>query len=156
MKLNILLASAATALALVSGLAAAMDEPDPSDKLAGTNSDFAQGRRAVEARDWKTAITSLTAADKRTPNNAEVHNLLGFAYRNSGQVDLALQYYLRALQIDSRHRGAHEYIGEAYLMQNNPAKAEEHLAALKKLCPSICPERDELAGKVAQYRKSKG
>jgi tetratricopeptide (TPR) repeat protein len=156
MKLNILLASVAAVLALASGPAAPMDEPDPSDKLADMNSDFAQGRRAVEARDWKTAITSLTAADKRTANNAEIHNLLGFAYRNSGQIDVALKHYQRALQIDSRHRGAHEYIGEAYLMLNDAAKAEEHLATLRKLCPSTCPERDELAGKITQYRKSKG
>ena len=150
-----LLISIAALLALASGSATSMDEPDPSDALAAKNPDFAQGRRAVEARDWKTAIQRLNAADKRTANNAEIYNLLGFAYRNDGQVDVAIKHYQRALQIESRHLGAHEYIGEAYLMLNDPAKAEEHLAALKRLCPSVCPERDELANKVAQYRTRK-
>lgn len=35
---------------------------------------------------------------------------------HSGQLDLAFKHYQRALQLDPRHLGAHEYIGEAYLM----------------------------------------
>jgi len=147
-------ASIAVALSVVSGAAAPALEPDAVDVLAERNPDFAQGRRAVEARDWKTAIKSLTEADKRTPNNADVHNLLGFAHRNDGQVDVALKHYQRALQIDPRHRGVHEYIGEAYLMTGNPAKAEEHLATLNKICPRVCEERDDLGKKIAAYRSS--
>jgi hypothetical protein len=37
-------------------------------------------------------------------------------------------------------------------MANNPAKAEEHLAQLKRLCPSVCEEYDDLSKKLAQYR----
>jgi len=147
-------ASIAVALAVVSGPAAPAMEPDAIDVLTDSNPDFAQGRRAVESRDWKTAIKWLTAADKRTANNADVHNLLGFAYRNDGQVEVALKHYQRALQIDPRHRGAHEYIGEAYLVARNPAKAEEHLAALKRVCPGVCEEHDDLRKKIAAYRAS--
>jgi len=144
----------AVALAVVAGPATPAMEPDPVDVLTDSNPDFAQGRRAVEARDWKTAIKWLTAADKRTANNADIHNLFGFAYRNDGQVDAALKHYQRALQIDPRHRGVHEYIGEAYLMAKNPAKAEEHLATLRKICPRVCEEHDDLRKKIAAYRAS--
>lgn len=154
MSLKSMLAAAATAalLSATAGPALSAMEPEAIDVLTQENPDFAQGRRAVEARDWKTAIKWLAAADKRTPNNADIHNLLGFAYRNSGEVETALKHYGRALQIDSRHRGAHEYIGEAYLMMNNVAKAEEHLAALKRVCSSVCEEREDLSRKIAQYR----
>ena len=157
MNLKTILASAsiAFAVAVASGPAAPAMEPEAIDVLTDRNPDFAQGRRAVEARDWKTAIKWLTAADKRTVNNADIHNLLGFAYRNDGQLDVALKHYERALQIDPRHRGVHEYMGEAYLMLNDPAKAEEHLAILKKICTSACPERDDLSSKIAQYRARK-
>jgi len=151
MKAKAMLAAAAVA-AVLSGPAPAAMEPEAIDVLTQENPDFAQGRRAIEARDWKTAIKWLTAADKRVPGNADIHNLLGFAHRNSGQVEQALKHYQRALQIDSRHRGAHEYIGEAYLMMNNVAKAEEHLAALKRVCSGVCEERDDLSRKIAQYR----
>lgn len=145
-------AAAAALLTALAGPALSAMEPEAIDVLTQDNPDFAQGRRSVEARDWKSAIKWLGSADKRTPNNADIHNLLGFAYRNSGQVDQALKHYQRALQIDSRHRGAHEYIGEAYLMMNNVAKAEEHLAALKRVCSSVCEEREDLSRKIAQYR----
>jgi Flp pilus assembly protein TadD len=157
MKAKSILAATCVAFsfAIASGPAAPAMEPEPADVLAASNPDFAQGRRAVETRDWKAAIKWLTAADKRTANNAEVHNLLGFAYRNDGQVELALQHYQRALQIDPRHRGAHEYIGEAYLMANNPAKAEEHLVILRKICPGACEERDDLSRKIAAFHARK-
>jgi len=148
------LASVAVALALAVASAPAMPamEPDPLDVLVGNNPDFAQGKRAVEARDWKAAIKWLTAAEKRAGRNADIQNYLGFAYRNDGQLDISFKHYEQALKIDPRHRGAHEYIGEAYLMTGNLAKAEEHLAALKRACPAVCEEYDDLSKKIADYR----
>jgi tetratricopeptide (TPR) repeat protein len=145
-------AAVAVVLALASAPAMSAAEPDPLDVLVGNNPDFAQGKRAVEARDWKTAIKWLTAAEKRAGSNADIQNYLGFAYRNDGQLDASFKHYALALKIDPRHRGAHEYIGEAYLMTKNLAKAEEHLAALKRVCPAICEEYDDLSKKIADYR----
>ena len=51
-----------------------------------------------------------------------------------------------------RHRGAHEYIGEAYLMANNLNKAEEHLAARQRICLIPCEEYEDLKKAVADYR----
>ena len=156
MNLKSILASAsiAVALSVVSGAAAPALEPDAVDVLAERNPDFAQGRRAVEARDWDTAIKAFNAAAGRDARNADIQNMLGYAYRNAGQLEASLKHYQRALQIDPRHRGVHEYIGEAYLMTGNPAKAEEHLATLNKICPRVCEERDDLGKKIAAYRAS--
>jgi len=147
-------ASVAIALALAMVAAPAMPamEPDPLEVLVGNNPEFAQGKRAVEARDWKTAIKWLTAADKRTGRNADIQTYLGFAYRNDGQLDASFRHYEQALKINPRHLGAHEYIGEAYLMSKNLAKAEEHLAALKRVCLAFCEEYDDLNKKIADYR----
>ena len=138
----------AASLVIVPVAAIAVDtapEPAPSPE-------FVTGKRAIEARDWDAAIKALSAAAQREPRNADAQNLLGYAYRNLGQLEAALRHYQRALQIDPRHLGAHEYIGEAYLMANNLAKAEEHLAALQRHCPGICAERDDLNNKIATYR----
>lgn len=142
----------AFALALIAAPAMTAMEPDPLDVLVGSNPDFAQGKRAVEARDWKAAIKWLTAAEQRTSRNADIQNYLGFAYRNDGQLEASFKHYQQALKIDPRHRGAHEYIGEAYLLTGNLAKAEEHLAALKRVCPRVCEEYDDLSKKIADYR----
>ena len=128
--------------------AIAMDDrptPAPSAELQA-------GRKAIEAKDWTSAIKWLSAAERADSRNADVQNLLGFAHRNSGQLDAAFKYYERALQLDPRHLGAHEYVGEAYLMANNLPKAEEHLAALKRYCARMCEERDDLEKKIAEYR----
>lgn len=142
----------AASLAAAAGPALPAMDPDPVDALSARDADFARGRKAIEARDWNTAIKALLAAEQRDSRNADIQNLLGFAYRNSGQLDAAFKHYQRALQIDPRHRGAHEYLGEAYLMAKNPAKAEEQLAALKKVCPGVCEEYDDLKKKIDAYR----
>ena len=156
MSLKTMMASTCLIAGLaVSGIALPAFDADPLEDLAMSNTDFQRGRAAVEARDWANAIKWLGAADKRTPGNADIHNLLGFSYRNSGQLEPALKHYRRALEIDPRHRGAHEYIGEAYLMAGNPAKAEEHLATLKRICPIRCDERDDLGRKIASYKSTR-
>ena len=123
-------------------------EPTPPPLSA----EHAAGRRAIEARDWDASIKALTAAAKREDKNPDIQNLLGFAYRNSGQLEPAFRHYERALKLDPQHLGAHEYVGEAYLMAKNPAKAEAHLAALTRICPSLCEPRDDLKRKIDDYR----
>lgn len=135
-------------LAFTPGVAVAVDDPTPP-----VSAEHEAGKRAVAAKDWNGAIQALTAAEKRDTRNADIHNLLGYAYRQSGKLDSAFKHYDRALQLNPRHLGAHEYIGEAYLMANNPAKAEDHLAALKRYCSRVCGERDDLEKAIAEYRR---
>jgi Flp pilus assembly protein TadD len=142
-------------LALWPGTGAA----DPAeDDAAATklDPDYAAGKQAIDAKDWSTAITSLNSAALRDTRNADIQNYLGYAYRNAGQLDLAFRHYQRALQLNPRHRGAHEYVGEAYLSVNNLAKAEEHLAALHKICLIPCEEYADLKQKIAEYRGKTG
>ena len=47
-------------------------------------------------------------------------------------------------------------VGEAYLLVNNLAQAEAHVAALEKICLLPCEELDDLKKKVAEYRKKAG
>jgi len=115
--------------------------------------DYAAGRKAIEARNWNAAIKSFSSAALRNPDNADLQNYLGFSYRKLGQLEPALKHYQRALKLNPKHRGAHEYIGEAYLMVKNLAKAEEHLAALDRICLLPCEEYSDLKAKVAAYKK---
>ena len=76
--------------------------------------------------------------------NADAHNWLGYAYRNSGDMKRAFAEYEEALRLDPGHKGAHEYVGEAYVIAKDLPKAREHLAALEKLCGRTCPEYKDL------------
>ena len=62
-----------------------------------------------------------------------MQNLLGYSYRNAGQIDKAFAAYNNALRLDPNHGGA-RYIGVAYLTVKQPDKAREHLAKLKVIC----------------------
>jgi tetratricopeptide (TPR) repeat protein len=136
--------------------AGALAEPgDEETNEMRLDPDYAAGRRAIEAKDWQNAIRLLSSAALRDTRNAEIQNYLGYAYRNTGELSAAFKHYSRALQINPRHRGAHEYLGEAYLMVNNVGKAEEHLAALKGICLLPCEETGILERKISEYRKNK-
>ena len=132
--------------------AAGADATNEGPAGAQLDPDFVAGKAAIEAKEWEAAIRALSSAALRDTRNADVQNYLGYAYRHTGKLELALTHYRRALQLDPRHRGAHEYIGEAYLMANNLPKAEEHLAALQRICLIPCEEYEDLKKAVTEYR----
>lgn len=114
-------------------------------------------RAAIEAGDWRKALSELRLAQRSEPRNADVHNLLGYTYRKQAKPDLAkaFEHYRTALRLDPKHRGAHEYIGEAYLMDNKPDMAQQHLASLEKICGTTCEEYADLAKAIAAYKASR-
>ena len=128
------------------------DPTDEAPKEGQLDPEYAAGKAAIAAKNWNAAIKSLSSAALRDTRNADIQNSLGYAYRQSGQLQLAFTHYQRALQLNPRHRGAHEYMGEAYLMTNNLTKAEEHLAALQRICLIPCEEYEDLKKAVADYR----
>jgi len=116
--------------------------------------DFAAGKRALAANDWNGAIKALGSAALRDSRNADIQNYLGYAYRRLRQLDPAFRHYRLALALDPRHRSAHEHLGEASLVVGNLSEAEEHLAALERICLIPCEEYDDLKNAIATYMKS--
>ena len=123
------------------------------DEVKEEVADYAVGRRAVKAKDWKAAVTALKKAVKNAPDNADIHNDLGHAYRQLGEMDLSFSHYNEALRLNPNHREAHEYIGEAYLKIGKPDKAAEHLEKLETICGKNCEEYRDLARAIAAYKK---
>ena len=141
-------------LALAFVPAAAIGDPtDGAPAGAQLDPDYAAGKKAIAAKDWDAAIKALSSAALRDTRNADIQNYLGYAYRHTGQLELAFKHYQRALELNPRHRGAHEYVGEAYLIVNNLTKAEEHLAALQRICLIPCEEYGDLKDAIAAYRE---
>jgi tetratricopeptide (TPR) repeat protein len=116
--------------------------------------DYVAGKKAVEAMNWQAALDAFNKVAAKDPGNANAQNYLGYTYRKSGKLDLAFKHYEEALRLNPKHRGAHEYMGEAYLMVNNLAKAEEHLKVLDRLCLFGCEEYDDLKKAVAEYKQN--
>jgi Flp pilus assembly protein TadD len=129
--------------------------PDPKEK--GENPNMAAGRKAIQAKDFKSAVGHLTKAVQDEPRSSDAHNMLGYSYRKVGTFDKSMEHYQTALKLDSNNRSAHEYLGELYLDLNQPDNAEKQLAALKKSCPFFgkCEEFDDLKKAIDAYKAKK-
>ena len=143
----ILIASAAA----VPLAARAEASADTKTAIAAARVDYDRARKAIDRMDWGNAIAALESAARHDPADAEFQNLLGFAHRNKGDMDAAFRHYFRALELNPSHKGAHEYIGRAYLMVDQPGKAREHLRLLEKACWEVCRERDLLKRAIEEY-----
>src|SRR5215218_4323865 len=151
-NVSIALLIAAAALTAV----AAFAEPFESNpNLAASDADYSAGKQAMEKKNWSEAAKRFEVALKRNPDSADLQNYLGYTHRNLKQYELAFKYYKRAIELEPRHRGAHEYIGEAYLLVNDLPNAEKHLAALRAICLLPCEELDDLEREVAAYRSKR-
>ena len=116
-----------------------------------------QAAAATAEKNWPRAQGILKDALVANPGNADYHNLYAYSIRKGANPDMNLvfKHYNEALRIDPRHRGAHEYIGEAYLMVGNVAKAKEHLVTLDKLCFFPCQEHTDLKRAISEQEKRK-
>jgi Flp pilus assembly protein TadD len=144
-------AAAGLVLALLPCAFAAPSE-DGADQALAEDADYAAGLQALKASDFGRALTSFQSALRRFPEAADLHNELGYAHRRLRQFDKAFEHYKRALTIDPRHRSAHEYIGEAYLLVGDVASAERHLAALRSICLLPCDEMEDLRKAIVAHR----
>jgi tetratricopeptide (TPR) repeat protein len=68
-----------------------------------------------------------------------------------GDLTGSLDFYQKALAINPDHKGAHEYLGELYLMMHDSNSADAQLAELTRLCPNDCDEKDVLTKAIADY-----
>lgn len=143
----------ATVLLLCAQFAWAADStpgaPPPPDELK-------QARALIEKKDWSGAASLLADFTRANAGNADGFNLLGYSYRHLKRYDESLAAYNKALAIDPRHRGAHEYIGEAYIQLGQLDKAKEHLDALDKLCVFSCEEYRDLKKSYEAARQARG
>ena len=66
---------------------------------------------------------------------------MGFTSRKTDNFKEAENYYLKGLDLDPKHNGINEYLGELYVQTNRIDKANERLAVLKNC---NCEEYQEL------------
>jgi cytochrome c-type biogenesis protein CcmH/NrfG len=69
------------------------------------------------------------------------------------EMELVFRHYNEALRIDPQHLAAREYLGEAYLMTGNVAKAKDLLAELGRLCKAGCVEQAVLKREISLFER---
>ncbi|WP_299377245.1 tetratricopeptide repeat protein [uncultured Kiloniella sp.] len=121
---------------------------------SNSNKDLKNAIELIEDEKYSDAQPLLQKAIKAEPDNADAYNMLGYSQRKMGNKDVALDYYTKALDLNPRHRGANEYLGQLYLELNNPDKAKERLAVLDKSCTFGCDEYTSLKEAIEAYEKT--
>lgn len=106
--------------------------------------DLTSVRAKIKAKDYTAALEELRGLVEDY-QQADVYNLLGFTLRKTGDYQTSYAYYTKALELEPNHKAAREYLGELYVETGQMDKAKEQLAALEKLCPNGCEEREDLA-----------
>lgn len=103
----LLLGLASTTNAVLSG--------DERSRPIPTDADEAAAYAAFERADWQGVLDHLARLVARRPWDDNAYNLMGYAWRKLGGYRQALVYYHQALDLNPHHRGALEYLGEAYV-----------------------------------------
>jgi tetratricopeptide (TPR) repeat protein len=84
-------------------------------------------------------------------NNPQVLNLIGYSTRKLGNVDKGIDYYRQALSIDPGYTKARQYLGEAYLLKDDVAKAKEQLMEIADRCGGPCADYELLVKAIAAH-----
>jgi Flp pilus assembly protein TadD len=133
--------------ALLTAAPALAIPPPPADPAADQDRVF--GEEMVRQGRYALSIPFLIEATKRDPMVADTHVYLAFALRQVGRRDEAGVHYRFALRLDPDNLWALAYYGVMLLEDGNRGEAEAKLAALRRLCPEGCGEREELERALA-------
>jgi Flp pilus assembly protein TadD len=144
------------ALALAAAAPGAVPAMESDTSAPRQGDDYDKAVKAVKAQKFKDAVELLQKVVGKEPKKADAWNYLGYSQRRLGEADKARAAYAHALELDAKHKGAHEYAGELALESGDLATAEGHLAQLVQVCPRGCEERKELEKAMTAYKKAKG
>jgi serine/threonine protein kinase/Tfp pilus assembly protein PilF len=87
---------------------------------------YLDGISATVRREFKEAINAYTQIAQLTPDESQVYVDLGYAYENDGNPDLALENYLKAIQLNpGQYATAYLRAGIVYNRKTQIAKAQE-------------------------------
>jgi tetratricopeptide (TPR) repeat protein len=150
-RLSTTAAAFAVAALLAAGPVLAMGSSDKSPEES-----ISEAAASIKSKDYRAAIESLEKALESDSRNADALNYMGYSHRKLGQHDKAIKFYMQALSVNPKHKGALEYLGEAYLETNQLAKAEANLKMLAGLCDMKCAEYTELKKAVDAFKAKMG
>ena len=125
---------------------------DGYDQVAKAKKDLEAGKAKNAEKKFKKALERVQHATELDPNYHEAWNMVGYCSRKLGDYPTAFTAYQKALSIKPDYAAAHEYLGEAYLEQNDPGKAREQLAMLQQL--NATEETNALRTAIDAYDKA--
>ena len=135
------------------GEAKPISQYDIAVKMINKAKKFEKKNKSDKAqKHYKKAIGFLLKHNKKFPADPDTLNYLGFTHRKVGDYENAEIYYSMGLELDPKHVGINEYMGELFVVTNRLDEAKERLAVLKDC---NCKEYDELKLVIEGKKDSK-
>jgi tetratricopeptide (TPR) repeat protein len=106
----------------------------------------------AKAERYQEALQVLDLMQNR--NTAQALNYRGYATRKLGRVDEGIGYYLKSVALDPRYAEVREYLGEAYVIKGDVARAKVQLRAIGTICGTDCEQYKDLAKAISENAKS--
>ena len=129
-----------------------MQDPTTS---TNDNSDILMDKKSIhkmiDSGEYEKARSNLKIFIENNSSDHEAYNLLGYVERQLQNYELAINFYKKALSIDSNFTGAHHYIAITYLEMDNLNSAKYHLDKLDLICLFGCEDFYDLKNKIAFY-----
>jgi len=98
----------------------------------------------INERRFPEALDALDAAEQSLGPHPDILTYKGYVWRKMGRLDLAEDFYRRALSEAPTHRGATEYYGELKVIRGDMSGARAMLAKLEDQCAFGCIEAQDL------------
>ena len=111
-----------------------------------------KGKTEKANKKYEKAQKLLIKSNNRKPNQPDTLNYLGFTTRKLGDFENGEKYYLLGLEINPKHIGINEYLGELYVVTNRIDLAKQRLKVLKNC---NCEEYEELKEIIEGKKQSK-
>ena len=111
-----------------------------------------KGKTEKASKKYEKAQKLLIKSNKKKPNQPDTLNYLGFTTRKLGDFENGEKYYHLGLEINPKHIGINEYLGELYVATNRLDLAKERLKILETCS---CDEYNELKAVIDGTKKSK-
>ena len=141
----------------VSGAGTGSNNNDSTTTPDQINSLYELAEKHIYNKKYEKSLKLLKKLTKREDlgtRRADIYNLLGFSYRKleNPELDKSFAAYMMALELDPEHVGAHEYLGELYLMRDQKNQAMKMLSKLESLVGKNAEEYKDLLKAIENYQ----
>ncbi len=130
--------------ALNSAIAAGSVSSNDAEAKATHSKEYYKAVKLIKANNFKDAIILLETLVNENPEDADIHNYLGFSFRKTGNLNKSSHHYQKALNINPKHLGALEYQGELFITLGQIDEAKVNLDRIDAICFTQCKELREL------------
>jgi len=135
---------------LTPAYSAGSDSSDDKPAKPAHSKEYYKAVKLIKAGSFDEALVILETIIQKKPDDADIHNYMGFSFRKKGMLEKSAYHYEQALEINPKHLGALEYQGELYIALGEVEKAKANLTKIDDICWTECSELRELKKAIEQ------